>query len=107
MAKANAKIKLNEELYLRYGTNAMVEFEDATDEDFLNVTTKMERGNVSFKMLRSLVWAGLLDQNEDATQKEAGNIIDEIGFEKVIEKAGEAISAAFPSGKGEQNPKKA
>lgn len=107
MAKANAKIRLNDELYLRYGTNAMVEFEDVTGEDFLVVATKMERGNVSFKMLRTLVWAGLLDQNEDVTQREAGNLIDDIGFEKVIEKAGEAIGAAFPSDKGDKNPKKA
>lgn len=102
MGKANAKIKLNEDYYLRYGTNAMVEFEDATGEEFLVVATKMERGAVSFKMLRSLVWAGLLDCDEDIKQKEAGNLVDEVGFERTVEKVGQAIEAAFPSSKEEQ-----
>lgn len=97
MAKANGKVKLNEEYYLRFGTNAMVEFEEEAGDNFMKVAANMEQGNVSFKMLRTLVWAGLLDCDEEITPKQAGAVIDEVGFSVVVEKVGEAIKSAFPS----------
>lgn len=102
MSKANGKVKLNEELYLKYTTNALVEFEDETGQEFMVVAANMEKGKVSFKMLRALVWAGLIDCDEDITVKQAGNIIDDVGFEKTLEKAMDAIQAMFPSTKEEQ-----
>ena len=102
MGKANGKVKLNDDYTLRYSTNAMVEFEDETGEEFLAIATKMQRGNVSFKMLRALVWAGLLHDDDEITTKQAGNIIDEVGFEEAIEKAVQAIEYMFPSSKEEQ-----
>ena len=102
MSKANGKVKLTEELYLKYTTNALVEFEDETGQEFLTVATKMERGNVSFKMLRALVWAGLIDSDDEITVEKTGDIIDEVGFEKTLEKAMDAIQAMFPNTKEQQ-----
>lgn len=105
MGKANGKVKLDEEKYLRYNMNALVEFEDVTGQGVLKAFEDIDKGNLSLKDIRALVWAGLLDYNEELTLKEAGDVMDECGIETTIEKLTDAIQYAFPDTKENDNPK--
>lgn len=83
---------------LRFSTNAMVLFEEAYGQNFTAVEAfarSVDVGSVSFRCLRALIYAGLSDSSE-VTLKEAGAIIDKIGFPKAMGAALEAVQVAFP-----------
>ena len=101
MAKRNGSVKLKvgrKSMTLRFSTNAMVLFEDTHDVPFTRVMEYFERagqGDISFKAMRALLYAGLSDEH-DISLEQAGELIDEIGFAVAMEKVAEAIMLAFP-----------
>ncbi|RKH76975.1 hypothetical protein D7X99_33065 [Corallococcus sp. AB032C] len=107
--KAKGIVKLNGDYSLRYTTNALVELEDAIGLTLPEILVRFERGGLGFKAIRTIVWAGLLHQFDngdgtyDITQKEVGDLIDELGFEAVIEKAATALESAFPQSENKPN----
>ncbi|MEC5422128.1 hypothetical protein QGM71_01300 [Virgibacillus sp. C22-A2] len=96
MGKANGKVWINDDYYLKYTTNRMVDFEDISGVGFMEAFGDLEDGKLSFKVIRALIWSGLKHQNEDLTSEEAGDILDEVGLPKVLEKLPDAMSAIFP-----------
>lgn len=54
----------------------------------------------TIKQVRTMLWAGLLDQHEDVTTKEAGEVIDSAGFGPAMEAVMRAFQDAFPSNAG-------
>lgn len=87
---------------LRFTTNAMCEFEDASGRSFtgalaeIDALAKSPQG-VSLKLIRTLVWAGLRHANPTLTEAAAGAAIDAVGGVKAaLDLTGQAIRAAFP-----------
>ncbi len=50
----------------------------------------------SLRVLRGLIWAGLLHEQPDITLKDAGLIINELGMEHCFNAVAEAIVIAMP-----------
>ncbi|WP_439150831.1 GTA-gp10 family protein [Sulfitobacter sp.] len=87
---------------LAYTTNAMCELEDATGEALGKIVDKLNDPSnpPGVKTLRLLLWAALIEHQEEMTVKQAGGICDEIGMARVGEVIGEALTAAFPESSG-------
>jgi len=81
--------------HLRYDFNSLVALEDE-----LGVTVdKIESfvsGSVKLRDLRTLIWAGLVHEDDGITPKDVGAWIDFQNIEKISEKVGRALEAAFP-----------
>lgn len=100
--KSKGIVKVNGDYALRYTTNALVEMEEELGMSIQQIISMFDNGRLGFKAIRVLVWAGLIHQfdNGDGTYdfslREAGDLIDEIGFEEMIDKVGDALAAQFP-----------
>jgi hypothetical protein len=83
---------------LAYTTNAMCELEDATGESLGKIVDRLNdpANPPGVKTLRLLLWAALIEHQEDMTVKGAGGICDLIGMASVGEVIGKALQAAFP-----------
>ena len=77
---------------LRYGMNAMARFQDVTGQTFLSALDKFQTDPTDMRTMRAIFWAGL----GNVTVEEAGDLIDEVGFQDVAEMIRQAITAAFP-----------
>lgn len=76
---------------LRYDLNALAELEEATGTSLAELQSK----TVGLRFLRALVWAGLLHQEPDLTQREVGAWIDGENLQEVQDAAVKALTAAF------------
>lgn len=86
--RGEGKLMLGEvERTLRYDLNALAELEDA-----LGVPLS-ELGNIEMKIknVRSILWAGLLHEDESLTEKEVGKHITIDNMEEVQKAIGEAF----------------
>ncbi|MGG3737250.1 GTA-gp10 family protein [Aeribacillus pallidus] len=107
--KAKGIVKLNADYSLRYTTNALVELEETLGLTVPEILVRFERGGIGFKAIRTIVWAGLIHQFDngdgtyDFTLTEAGDLIDELGFEAVMEKVTQALESAFPESENKPN----
>lgn len=82
---------------LRYSTNALCELEDDLGEGVAALGKSMANpAGVKLKTLRSLVWAGLRDHHADLDKRQAGDLIDAAGAQRIGELVMEAFKAAFP-----------
>lgn len=95
--KGEVKVTAGEQEYtLRFDMNALVELEDATGMPVPKLALSFgDPEQMSYKLLRSMFWAGLLHHHPDVTVEEAGRIMSEIDLLEVIEKISEAFAAAF------------
>lgn len=76
---------------LQYTTNAFCELEDETGMKVLDI---IANGEPSMKVIRAMVWAGLLEHHEGITIKQAGHVIDAAGgMEVVMDKVNAAVAA--------------
>lgn len=80
---------------LRFTTNSLCEFEDAYGKSVAQALVELETKS-SIKLLRCLLWAGLLDKEPTATVADAGRLMDEAGFQVAVDAIGTAIRSAFP-----------
>lgn len=89
---------------LRFSTNAMVLFEETYGQNFTSVESfarGVDVGSVSFRCLRALIYAGLSDDT-DITLKQAGAVIDDVGFPEAMRVVLEAVRIAFPEPEEDQ-----
>lgn len=90
---------LGRDLTLKFSTNALCELEDLTGKSAIEVANSLDdEKSVTMKLLRQLVYSGLLHNDGDQISlKDTGEIIDEIGHAVIGEKIAEAFVLAFPA----------
>lgn len=89
---------------IRLSINAMVEAETVMGMGIGDVIAELQ-DRPKLGTLRALLWAGLREHQPKITLEAAGEIIAEIGFQKVAEIVGNALSLAFPDeGGGSPSP---
>lgn len=109
---AKGVVRLNNKYSFKFTNNTMCELEDAIDMDMSEIAEKFNAEQMSWRAVRAIVWAGLLHQFEDEygnfdfTLKDAGRVMDEFGFDVVLEKAMDAFDAFMPEDDedGEEKP---
>lgn len=101
IAKVQAVLLDGREHSLNMNLNALCELEIAY-KPFNEVLDELISG--SMVALRWLIWAALLDENEDLTVKEAGELIHPAMLEYLTVKINQAIANSLPD--GTENPKK-
>lgn len=77
---------------LRFTANNLCRLEEATGRGVTEIAAGMANG-MRISDLRMMLWAGI----DGISLDQAGEIIDEIGFERIGDLIGEAFTAAFPS----------
>ena len=91
-------IDLDKPRTLLFDLNAFAELEDkfgSLDQAF----QKMQQGSV--KATRTLLWAGLLHEDENLTERQVGAMISLTNVEKIMEQITEALTAALPEDTGD------
>lgn len=81
------KIKIGEKEYeIHYGQNSVCALEDELQEPVSDFLERIEAGNVKFKDVRALIWAGLLKSDRTLTPEQLGDICDNAGvsFTKIF-----------------------
>lgn len=84
-------VALGRSLDLRFTANALCRLEEVTGRGIVDLATDLEQ-SMRITDLRTMLWAGI----PGISIEEAGDIIDEIGFERTAELIGQAITVAFP-----------
>lgn len=72
---------------LNYDLNAIAELEDKTGVE----VSDMAEMKMSIKNVRAMLWAGLIHEDEDLTEKEVGAMVNMHNMEYVQEKLAEAF----------------
>lgn len=88
--KAIVDIKLDKPRKLRYTLNALAEIEDKLGIPL----SKIAEVEMSMKNVRVMLWAGLIHEDEELTEKYVGNLVDFENFEYVQGKIAEAFAMA-------------
>ena len=70
------EIQLDRKRRLYFGWNAFCSFEERMDKSIMDALG--DGNNLRFDTIRSLLWAGLLWEQESLTPEEAGNLIDRV-----------------------------
>lgn len=85
---------------LDYTPNAFCDLEDETGVDtltFINRFAQAKGATMSFRDVRLLFWAGLIEEHPDITIREAGDIMRKLGaVDAALELAMKALAQAFP-----------
>ena len=68
------EIQLDRKRRLYFGWNAFCSFEERMDKSIMEALG--DGNNLRFDTIRSLLWAGLLWEQESLSPEEAGNLID-------------------------------
>ena len=99
MPKKSIPVSIGGKTYnLRYGINALASLEDKLDKPISDIGELMGK-SVRVTLLRTLFWAGLIHNNPDITEIEAGDIMDNAeNIVAISEKVVEALTASFSSG---------
>ena len=92
------------EIQVRISVNAMVRYQDLTNESFLDGISALQTNQSDVRRMRNLFWAGVSDV-EGMTPDTAGDIMDDVGFAVALEKVSEAAVLAFPEDKKTGNSK--
>jgi len=95
-------IELDKPRRLRYDLNALCELEDRFNKPIMELLKDVGQ-NMSIKLVRTLVWAGLIHEDKDLTEAQVGEMIDLSNIIEVQEKLTEALSTSF-SGKNPKGP---
>jgi hypothetical protein len=86
-------INLDKPRHLRYDLNALAEIEDK-----LGISIDQLAGGFCFgmKAIRTVLWAGLIHEDEELTEKEVGAMIDMENIEDVTSSIMDSLGMAFP-----------
>lgn len=79
---------------LAFTMNNMVRYQDVAGETLLTACSEIERSPGDMRRLRRLFWAGM--GSEGMTLDQAGDLMDDLGFERCVELIAQAAEAAFP-----------
>lgn len=97
------------EWVLRYSANALCTLEDALDMSTGEMVARLQdAGGVRMTTLRAVFWAGLQDHHKDVSKERAGELMDEVGYDKAGSLIGQAFARTFPeeeAGKKARPPK--
>lgn len=86
---------------LQYDANALCEFEEESGLKLGQMLSAMEKPeDMSMKMIRALLWAGLVEHHEEITVKEAGNILSDAGMDATMAAMKKAFTGATKSAPG-------
>ena len=102
MKKNNMKFKpvrfeLNEEVFtIDYTMNALIEIEDIYED--LN-TAMQDLMKQKIKAVRIWLWAGLIENHPELTQKQVGSMINMGNLEYVCEVIGKGVQQDMPEAK--------
>lgn len=86
-------ITLDKERHLRYDLNAYAELEDVYGSVDAAVN-KLQKGSV--KAIRTVLWAGLIHEDESLTEKQVGAMLSMGDLEKLSKAVGEAMESSLP-----------
>lgn len=90
---------------LRYSINALCELEDASGMSAMQLANTLgDEESFSVKTLRLMVWGGLVDNHEDITLKQAGEIINDLGAPKIMEAINKAFELSMPDAEDGEKP---
>lgn len=84
---------------LCFSSNAVCEMEEHFDRPIAEIGTMLDAG-ARFSDLRAVFWHGLRRHHPDLSLEDAGDVMDEVGQDKVGEAIGTAFQRAFPQAKG-------
>lgn len=86
-------ITLDKPRTLLYDFNAFIELE----EIYGDVSTALEGlEKLKIKVVRDMIWAGLLHEDENLTPKQVGKMLHPSNIEEVAYKIAEAIGVSLP-----------
>ncbi|MCS0827383.1 gene transfer agent family protein [Cytobacillus firmus] len=88
--KGIVSITLDKERTLRFTLNSLAEIEDKLGVPL----SKMAELELGIKTVRTMLWAGLIHEDEDLTEKEVGNMVDFTNLNEVQTKVSEAFAVA-------------
>lgn len=89
--KNEVSIMLDKKRTIRFTLNALAEIEDALGVPL----SKLSEVELGVKTVRTMLWAGLLHEDETLTEKQVGNWVDFDNLEEVQTKVTEAFSMAM------------
>lgn len=84
---------------IRFSFNAIVSLEEKLGKGVDAITRDLTE-DLSFKLLRTVMWAGLVDNHEGITEHVTGQIIDEAGIQNATEAMIKAINGMMPEASG-------
>lgn len=88
--KGKISITLDKERTLRFTLNALAEIEDKLGVPL----SKLAEVELGVKTVRTMLWAGLIHEDEELTEKQVGNMVDFGNLEEVQTKVTEAFVVA-------------
>lgn len=97
LPRVQIPLRLDRERTLVISFNALCQAEEVTGINFL-------MGEFTFssvRVMRALVWAGLIHEDPNLTLPEVGDLIEEAGADKVARVIIDAFAAAMPKTKPE------
>jgi len=80
---------------MRYTFNSLCEIEDKMDMNLLEYFEKV-LPNPKMADIRFLLWVGLVPTNPDMSLSDAGDIMQEVGYQKILK----SVSKAFQTSLG-------
>ena len=89
--KNEVSIMLDKKRTIRFTLNALAEIEDALGVPL----SKLSEVELGVKTVRTMLWAGLLHEDDELTEKQVGNWVDFENLEEVQTKVTEAFSMAM------------
>jgi len=103
--RPEVRIELDKSRTLLLDLNGMVAFEEVTGKNLFDkeVAESLSK-EIHPKDLRALLWACLMHEDEELTEKQVGHLISIGNIMEVTQKVTEAYSAAMPESKGEPPP---
>lgn len=81
-----------EKYTLCFSFNALCLLEEDTGKGIADLFVD----NMSMSSIRAMIWAGLQDEHEGLTKKQAGDVIDAAGIDAMKDHMANALKAAFP-----------
>lgn len=90
--KGIVSVELDKERNIRFTMNALAEIEDALGVPL----SEMEKVAMTMKNIRTILWAGLIHEDDSLTVEQVGNMVDLGNIKEVQEKVAEAFAMAQP-----------
>lgn len=105
--KGEVEFQAGDKTYkLRFTTNALYEhLEKPLGQSFDEIIKLFDSGGVNIGLLRQLLYAGMAQCREGMTVADAGDIIDEIGWEGASLAITQGMTAAFNPGGAKKKQK--
>jgi hypothetical protein len=94
-------IELDKQRRLRYDLTALADIEERLGVDSI---TEFFEQPLKFSTIRTILWAGLIHEDENLTEREVGRWIDGDNYKAMYEITTQALMSAFPSPNGNNAP---